>query len=893
MKNPAFRRILATALPIPMLLLAVPSKTLALDVTYSRQNFGQSVTDPTGTHPLPNSNLWITELNVDPVTDRINSLSNWTSSVYPDNGRGGIADYNVTVVPQIDPSVNPHNNALDGVHLNENATINNLTLTTGALLTISPNNSGGVANHPIVFTVAGNGPASVQNDGIITLTNDVVTATLAIANATTLSGSGSLSIGLGAPLVGPGVLTQAAGHTIFGGGDSVISVPLVNAGTIHANGFGNYFPHPNLYLDSATITNTGTLRSSGDSSLVLRGSTINNTGGSITAGGNASGVVLESNVSISGGSLISTGANFSAPDLIRTGNGGASLTNVAVTSGSTVLHSNSSVLRLNGTVVNQGAIAIFPGAALEIASNTTLSGSGNLSIGFSPLTAAGSATLTNAAGHTIFGGGDATISAPVINAGTIDINGFGNSFGHENFYVTGGLTNTGTVRSSGGGNLTLRGGVINNTGGLIAAGGNSAGIILDSGVSITGGTLSSAGTGFASPGILKTSSGAASLTDVSLSAASFLAHQSTGLLRLNGAIANQGVIAAFQSEGVQITTNTVLSGTGSLAVGATSLTAAAGVTLTNGAGHTILGGGDVTISAPIVNAGIIDANGFGNSFQHEEFFVNGTVINQGTLRASTNQRFSLNGALTNYDVATQTLTGGTYQALGGLLFNSVGAIANNAANVELNGTGSSFTPINSLANNQGSFSLLGARNFSTPGALQNSGVINIGTASTLSVNGAFSQLDGGTVTGGGKLVASTFSLSGELAPGNSPGTLMLEGTVNLTSQTLLAFELGGLAGPNDLLEIVGGFTLDGTLNVAALPGFGAGTYDLLNYTGTLLDNGLEIGLFPEGFRGEIVMSANQVELVVQVIPEPTTSLLLSAGCALLVHRRRRPTAVLI
>src|ERR1043166_338461 len=101
-------------------------------------------------------------------------------------------------------------------------------------------------------------------------------------------------------------------------------------------------------------------------------------------------------------------------------------------------------------------------------------------------------------------------------------------------------------------------------------------------------------------------------------------------------------------------------------------------------------------------------------------------------------------------------------------------------------------------------------------------------------------------------------------------------------------------GTNDLTVVstANGLTLDGILNVTPLDGFydfGSGAaatnvYRLLNYTGTLTDNGLAIGSMPAGTRGFIDTSiSGQVNLL--VIPEPSVGLLALGG--LLMMRRRR------
>ena len=65
------------------------------------------------------------------------------------------------------------------------------------------------------------------------------------------------------------------------------------------------------------------------------------------------------------------------------------------------------------------------------------------------------------------------------------------------------------------------------------------------------------------------------------------------------------------------------------------------------------------------------------------------------------------------------------------------------------------------------------------------------------------------------------------------------------------FDLGpaGIVGGgvNDLLQVSGSVVLGGNLNVADAGGFGAGSYRLINYGGTLTDNGLTFGTLPAGF----------------------------------------------
>lgn len=109
-----------------------------------------------------------------------------------------------------------------------------------------------------------------------------------------------------------------------------------------------------------------------------------------------------------------------------------------------------------------------------------------------------------------------------------------------------------------------------------------------------------------------------------------------------------------------------------------------------------------------------------------------------------------------------------------------------------------------------------------------------------------------------------------------------------SDSSLLDYELGpaGIVGggTNDLLVINGNLTLDGLLNVTSLGGFGTGTYTLITYTGTLINNGLDVGSLPFG-TGSIQAGGGVVQLT--VMPEPGAGALLALGLAAIAMRRRR------
>jgi len=146
---------------------------------------------------------------------------------------------------------------------------------------------------------------------------------------------------------------------------------------------------------------------------------------------------------------------------------------------------------------------------------------------------------------------------------------------------------------------------------------------------------------------------------------------------------------------------------------------------------------------------------------------------------------------------------------------------------------------------------------------------------SLIVNGDQSAATGATSVRNGALLGGTGTIGGDvtiadgamLSPGQSVGTLTINGNLTLGANAILSYELGQAGTPggalNDLTVVHGNLTLDGTLNVAATPGgtFGAGVYRLFGYDGTLTDNGLSIGAVPTTDVFVQTSLANQVNLV--------------------------------
>jgi len=608
------------------------------------------------------------------------------------------------------------------------------------------------------FTVA----TTITNDGTIRINdNSTSTANLRTNGQTQLLGTGRVVFANPADDDNYITYTSASDRLTIGPGQTItneeagttghIAVQITNGGLIDADG-------GTIWLESYAKINNNLLRARNAGVLQIYGVSVDNTLGTITA---------ESNSFVKPGSSATiTGGTINGAGLVRMA-GTATFANLHLDS-ATVEIETGDTLNLAGTVVNDGTINIkdieWSGYAyLNPQGDVNLNGAGKVLFTAIATTGPDSYIGYNAATDRLIVGPNQTIATAgpgtlghvtvqLTNNGLVDADG--GTLSLENYTKI----NNNLIRARNGGVLKISGCTVNNSAGTITAEANSF-IQPESNAVVTGGTINGAGK------VKMLSTG--TFTNLHIDGGT-VEIETDGTLKLAGTIVNDGTIkindtvwsgyAYLKTQG-----DVYLNGAGKVLfisppAGPDSYIAynATSDSLIVGSSQTIATAGPGTlghVTVHFINNGVVEADGGTLQLESQP------MINQGVFRACNGGIFNILTTLTNYNVATHTLTGGNYevQAASTLNFGANSPVTINFATITLSGTNSVFAAINSLAENRGTFSVISGRNFTTAGALLNSGDLIVDSGSSLSVKGGLTGAGQTTVMGSSTLTADAIS----------------------------------------------------------------------------------------------------------------------------------------
>ncbi|WP_209438621.1 beta strand repeat-containing protein, partial [Buttiauxella gaviniae] len=435
--------------------------------------------------------------------------------------------------------------------------------------------------------------------------------------------------------------------------------------------------------------------------------------------------------------------------------------------------------------------------------------------------------------------------------------------------------NLGDVNSA----LTFDGGILSNSADLSSA----RDVILNAGggtlAPVTGSTLSLSGNISGDGALTQDGPGTTVLTGsgtytggTTISAGTLQLGNGGTTGSLKGDVLNNGTLVLDRSDDVTFAGN--ISGTGEL--------------VKQGADTTILTSDNTYSGGTSITAGTLQLGNGGTTGS-----LKGDVLNDGTLVLDRSDDVTFAGNISgtgelvqqgagttiltsdnNYSGGTSITTGTLQLGNGGKTGSLTGNVANEgtlafnrADSMTLDGTISGGGEL--LQSGNGATTLTGNNSY-TGNTTVNAGSLYIdGDQST--ATGTTTVNSGGTLGGNGTLGGDVvINDNATLAPGsNTSGisTLTINGDLQLNDLSNVKFQLGqaGKAGGvlNDLVSVGGDLTLDGKLNVSVSPGgkYEVGLYRLMNYTGSLTNNGLALGSMPSTANYVQTSVSGQVNLV--------------------------------
>jgi hypothetical protein len=578
-------------------------------------------------------------------------------------------------------------------------------------------------------------------------------------------------------------------------------------------------------VDSLQLGGFDTLNIDANSDFTVSGTQIINAGQinlNSGAGGNTI-LILDNNVTLSGGGTLTLVTAGGASAYIEQGAGGLTLTNQSTIDGAGIIGNSGLALNNQGTIDanSSGQTLFLNGGGITNSSLMEATGGGILQITNSQTVNNAGGTIMAGAGSSVQMQGSAVIQGGTLTnngtflgvtnggivyldgstgAGAVTINGTYTSDVNTYTYLRGSIINNGTIQLNGGGganvvlwtdsaNVTLTGGGTLNLGNL---GGGGTAIITQA---VGGTTLTNVNNLIEGQGILGDGSGLLLVNQATVNANV----SGQNLILDGGGITNTGTLEATNGGALVISVQTVNNQNGNITAGAGSsvvLESAVvqGGTLTNNGsflGATI--GGIATLDGSTAS-GAVTINGTYTSDINSYTYLRGTITNQGTIQINAGGGdntilWTDSGNVTLQGGGTlnlATVSGGSAiiaQAAGGETLTNVN---NTIEGMGIIGNGGGLVLVNEAtvnANVSGQTLLLDG------GGVTNTGLLEATNGGTLEITGETVTNSGANITAGAG--------SSVLIDGNAHivgGTLTDNGTFLGTAQGASAYLDGSTAG---------------------------------------------------------------------------------------------------
>ncbi|RJT26257.1 autotransporter-associated beta strand repeat-containing protein [Buttiauxella izardii] len=788
--------------------------------------------------------------NIDSTIDPEELLTQVTStaSTTASSLQSGIVGYNISHLGELTL------NGTAGIALEG-------TNSTGILL---HDNGAAIVNAPVSVSGSNNIGVNIQNNGVLTNNN-----TISVSGATA-SGNVGLRVG------GANAVVNRLGTVNATGG--LAAVQLIGSGAnLTVNGTGNHITASGgadgVRMDTGATSFTAT-----DTIIDISGTGAGINNNADTANINLNGVTINA----ADGPAIRTAVTFSAAGANNTlnvsGSGyGFAFMNAAgaPTTGNLTIDNGYTI---NGNGAN--SVGILARTAGNVSSGATINmaaGAGSAIVATDGV-ANTARTITNTGTITSLGTG-----APVINA-----SGAGNTtINNSGTLLAANTTAQAILTGSGNDVVALSGAVANTRGEIVLGTGNDQ-------FSWTAGAFNGGVTFNGADG-----NDSATLGDVSLANVTHILSEGgpNNTLTLNGT--HQGaapaLLGTFSADDLAKGTNIgtgwstlTLDGdaTDARIVDDLTLAGAQAININNGAtlrsGDSASTSGDATLhNYNVATSGATSLLSFdGTSDQIYSGIISGTG---GMERI---------GAGKTTLLGDNTYTGNTYIGAGSeLALGDGGTVGSLSETTNITDDGiltvdhSDDVTLNGVISGSGAFRQIGSGITRLGGNNTYAGTTNV-EQGTLLINGVQSGtglttvMTGSTLGGFGTIGGDVVFQSGTtLRPGddnrgNGTGTLTINQNLTLAGDTNSQFQLGQVYVPggalNDLVDVKGNLTLDGTLDVALTQEgiFLPGVYRLFNYAGSLVNNSMTINSLPPNDANNYAIQtniANQVNLVLNFV----------------------------